>query len=219
MAPHRENWLPNTKTYWIYFGLYRQTIYMCVCVCIYIHIYLLLLLSSPVMSNSLRLHGLQHTRLPCPSPSPGIYPSFQVHCTEDAIQPSHPASLHVCVLSCLAMSVSLWPHGLSGRKLPGSPVHRHEYLEWGAIPSPGIFPTQRSNPDLLYCRWILHHLSHQGSHVYTYIYTHIYTYMCVHIYIHIHRHIYTYLEVCIREGNGTPLQYSCLENPMDGGAW
>ena len=24
---------------------------------------------------------------------------------------------------------------------------------------------------------------------------------------------------CIGEGNGTPLQYSCLENPMDGGAW
>ena len=22
-----------------------------------------------------------------------------------------------------------------------------------------------------------------------------------------------------REGHGTPLQYSCLENPMDGGAW
>ena len=21
------------------------------------------------------------------------------------------------------------------------------------------------------------------------------------------------------EGNGNPLQYSCLENPMDGGAW
>ena len=21
------------------------------------------------------------------------------------------------------------------------------------------------------------------------------------------------------EGNGIPLQYSCLENPMDGGAW
>ena len=32
------------------------------------------------------------------------------------------------------------------------------------------------------------------------------------------------LELClirqnIGEGNGTPLQYSCLENPMDGGAW
>ena len=26
----------------------------------------------------------------------------------------------------------------------------------------GIFPTQRSNPGLLHCRWILYHLSHQG---------------------------------------------------------
>ena len=28
-----------------------------------------------------------------------------------------------------------------------------------------------------------------------------------------------YLHVLIGEGNGTPLQYSCLENPLDGGAW
>ena len=27
------------------------------------------------------------------------------------------------------------------------------------------------------------------------------------------------LEISSREGNGNPLQYSCLENPMDGGAW
>ena len=26
-------------------------------------------------------------------------------------------------------------------------------------------------------------------------------------------------QLCIGEGNGKPLQYSCLENPMDGGAW
>ena len=25
--------------------------------------------------------------------------------------------------------------------------------------------------------------------------------------------------ISLREGNGNPLQYSCLENPMDGGAW
>ena len=25
--------------------------------------------------------------------------------------------------------------------------------------------------------------------------------------------------IFIGEGDGTPLQYSCLENPMDGGAW
>ena len=31
----------------------------------------LLLFGSSVVSDSLRPHGLQHTRLPCPSPSPG----------------------------------------------------------------------------------------------------------------------------------------------------
>ena len=30
---------------------------------------------------------------------------------------------------------------------------------------------------------------------------------------------WTNLEPLIGEGDGTPLQYSCLENPMDGGAW
>ena len=27
------------------------------------------------------------------------------------------------------------------------------------------------------------------------------------------------LQELVREGNGNPLQYSCLENPMDRGAW
>ena len=31
--------------------------------------------------------------------------------------------------------------------------------------------------------------------------------------------IFIYVAYCFREGNGTPLQYSCLENPMDRGAW
>ena len=30
---------------------------------------------------------------------------------------------------------------------------------------------------------------------------------------------FIYNSVLMGEGNGTPLQYSCLENPMDGGAW
>ena len=34
-----------------------------------------------------------------------------------------------------------------------------------------------------------------------------YIYMCVYIYIYIY------------EGNGNPLQYSSLENPVDRGAW
>ena len=34
------------------------------------------------------------------------------------------------------------------------------------------------------------------------------------------RHIGNHNEdLVVGEGNGTPLQYSCLENPMDGGVW
>ena len=36
--------------------------------------------SCSVMSDSLRLHGLQHTRLPCPSPTPGNYSNWYPSC-------------------------------------------------------------------------------------------------------------------------------------------
>ena len=42
------------------------------------------------------------------------------------------------------------------------------------------------------------------------------------IYIHICiTYIYRYLSIYLskKKGNGNPLQYSCLENPMDRGAW
>ena len=42
-----------------------------------------------VVSNSLRSHWLQHTRIPCPSPTPRVAET-QVHRICDAIQPSHP---------------------------------------------------------------------------------------------------------------------------------
>ena len=56
------------------------------------HIYILLLLfSSSVASDSLWAHGLQHARLPCPSPSPGACSvQTHVHRIGDAIQPPHP---------------------------------------------------------------------------------------------------------------------------------
>ena len=38
---------------------------------VYCQLALLLMFSCSVVSNSLRPHGLQHARLPCPSPSPG----------------------------------------------------------------------------------------------------------------------------------------------------
>ena len=32
-------------------------------------------------------------------------------------------------------------------------------------------------------------------------------------------YVFNRVGLSFREGNGTPLQYSCLENPMDRGAW
>ena len=35
-----------------------------------------------------------------------------------------------------------------------------------------------------------------------------------------HEQLHFYFSLsCIGEGNGNPLQFSCLENPRDGGAW
>ena len=56
------------------------------------HTYILLLFSLSVMSESLRPHGLQHSRLLCPSPSPGACSNY-VHRVCDAIQLCHPASI------------------------------------------------------------------------------------------------------------------------------
>ena len=47
--------------------------------------------SHSVVSDSLQPHGLQHARLTCPSPTPGLAQTH-VHRVSDAIQPSHPLS-------------------------------------------------------------------------------------------------------------------------------
>ena len=50
-----------------------------------------MLFSHTLMSNSLQPHGWQHSRVPCPSPSPTAC-SNSIHWVGDAIQPSHPLS-------------------------------------------------------------------------------------------------------------------------------
>ena len=74
--------------------------YACACVLKWIYIFTvdkythintctLVHLSYLVLSNSLWPHGLQHTRLPCPSHLPELAQTH-VHWVSDAIQPSHP---------------------------------------------------------------------------------------------------------------------------------
>ena len=55
--------------------------------------------------------------------------------------------------------------------------------------------------------------------VYMCVYIYIHICVCVCVYIYTHTHTYMALVVKTREGNGNPLQNSCLENPVDRGAW
>ena len=53
-----------------------------------------ILFSHSVVSDSLQPHGLKHTRLPSPSPSPGACSNpCSLSMSGDAIQPSHPLLL------------------------------------------------------------------------------------------------------------------------------
>ena len=56
--------------------------------------FVIVVVSRSVMSDSLQPHGLQHARLPCPSPSHHLLElaHTHVHWVGDAIQPSHPLS-------------------------------------------------------------------------------------------------------------------------------
>ena len=57
-------------------------------------------LSRLVMSNSLQLHGLQHTRPPCPSPTPRIY--------SNSCPLSHPSN-HLILCRPLLLPSSIFP--------------------------------------------------------------------------------------------------------------
>ena len=79
--------------------------------------------------------------------------------------------------------------------LPGSSIHgifQTKVLEWDAI-----------------ALWDEYTCVSLSLHIYIYTQTH--THTIIYIYIHVY--------VFVGEGDGTPLQYACLENPMDGGAW
>ena len=88
---------------------------------------------------------------------------------------------------------------------PGSSVHgisQARILEWVAISSSrGSSATQGSNLCLLYCRQSLYQWVTWEAHL-----------VCLCLNINTPKH-------CSWEGNGNPLQYSCLESPVDRGAW
>ena len=94
------------------------------------------------MPDSLRPHGLQHTRPPCPSPSPrlrrlmpteSVMPSNHLVLSPLLLPPSIFPGMSVCVLVAQSCPTLCDPMDCS---LPGSFVHgilQARVLEWAAI--------------------------------------------------------------------------------------
>ena len=72
-----------------------------------------------------------------------------------------PARSEVKSFSRLRLFATPWTVALQAPLSMG--FSRQEYWSGVPCPPPGAFPTQGSNPDLLHCRQILYHLSHQGN--------------------------------------------------------
>ena len=53
----------------------EKCVCVCVCVCSDKYSQSLSQFNFSIVSDSLRPHGLEHTRPPCPSPTPGVYPN------------------------------------------------------------------------------------------------------------------------------------------------
>ena len=99
----------------------------------------------------------------------------RVPTTQAAMPPSHSTPTmaelqqaknvwHLCMLGCfgyIQLFGTLWTIAYQASLSVG--FSRLEYWSGLPVPSPGIFPTQESNPGLLHCRKILYQLSHKGS--------------------------------------------------------
>ena len=150
------------------------------------------------------------------------------------------------MLSHSVVSDSLQPHGLqSARLLCSRGFSRQEYWSGLPCPPPGDLPNPWIEPGLPHCRRILHCLNHQGSprilECVGYPFSWRRRWHPTPVLLpgkshgrrspvgcspwglseldrteRLHFH---FSPSCIGEGNGNPLQYSCLENPRDGGAW
>ena len=115
---------------------------------------------------------------------------------------------------------SLRPHGL--------------YRPWNSPgQNTGIFPTQGLNPGLPHCRQILHQLIHKGSACFWKSAGTLFVFTWVQSFTGFpdgsagknppanagEAGLIPGLGRSPGGGNGNPLQYSCLGNPMDRGAW
>ena len=164
------------------------------------------LFSHSVVSNSLRLHELQHARLPCPSPAPGAYPN------------SRPLSrwCHLTISSSVVPFSSCPQSFPASGSFPVSQLFASGGQNIGVSASTSVLPvnTQDWSP-LGWTGWISLqsmspiNLNQRASQVA----------LMEKLACQSRRDAGSIpgSERSLGEGNGYPLQYSCLENPMERG--
>ena len=174
-----------------------------------------------LVSESLSPHGLQHTRLPCLSPTPGVC-SNSCPLTHDGIQPSHPLSSPSPPEFNLSQYQGLFPMSqfftFGGQSIEVSAsVLPMNIQDWFALGLTGLISLQPKGLSRVFSNTT------------------------------VQKHQFFSAQLCLDfsggsdgkasacnvgdlglitgmgrspgEGNGNPLQYSCLKNSMDGGAW
>ena len=165
------------------------------------------------MSDFLWPHGLQHTRLPCPSLSPGVsldscplsrwcHPTISSSVPFSSCPQSFPASGSFLMSQLFASGGQSIGDSASASVLPMN------IQGWFPLGLTGLMPLLSKGLSRVFSSttvWKHQFFSAQPS-----------LWSNSHICMWLREKPYLWL---YREGNDNPLQCSCLENPRDGGAW
>ena len=177
------------------------------------------LLSHSVMSDSLQPHGLQHARPPCPSTTPRVYsnssPSSRwCHPTISSSVVPFSSRLQSFPASGSFSASQFFPSGGQSTRVSASasvlPMNIQNCFPLGltGLISLQSRDSQESSP--------APQLESIHSWALSLLYGPTFTALIV---------LFSCVSLTVRsmgsqgEGNGNPLQCSCLENPRDGGAW
>ena len=185
------------------------------------------------MSDSLQPHGLQQPGFPVYHQLPELAQTH-VHWVGDAIQPSHPLSSHSLPDFNLSQHQGLFHWASSSYQVAKilefqlqhqsfQWIFRTDFLSNWPVWSPcSPRNSQESSPTPQFKTIQFSSAQLSLYPTYTSIHDHWKT-------IALTRQTFVgklmsllfnmLSRLVIREGNGNPLQYSCLENPRDGGAW
>ena len=85
-------------------------------------------------------------------------------------------------------------------------LSKQEYWSGLLFPSPGDLPHQGSNLGLLYCRWMLYHLSHRGS-------------LLSYLYANPRRLGWAYFNKWTRNVSASRYLYTATEQEKTGNSW